>query len=99
MSPVILYKLRVRNMSESYVLSCSYVSARVTMADFPCGVCKNECDNDVIQCHQCETWFHHKCLAMTKTVLKSWATRSLSFFCRTCSFVDGLYDAEKALRR
>lgn len=71
----------------------------VKMADFPCGVCKKECQNEVIQCSQCESWFHNTCIKMSKTALKSWSTKSLSFFCRSCSFDGDLYGAGKALQR
>ena len=39
------------------------------MADFPCGVCKIDCEIDVIQCSYCEFWFHIQCISMKKSDL------------------------------
>ena len=67
------------------------------MADYPYGVCQNQCETEVIQCSECEIWFHINCLGITKTSLKSWSLKSLNFFCRKCGFNGDEYDAEKAL--
>ena len=69
------------------------------MAEFPCGICKTNCENETIQCSECEFWFHISCLGMSKTALKSWSVKTLSFYCGSCSFDGELYDAGKALQR
>ena len=69
------------------------------MAEFPCGICNINCENEVIQCSECELWFYSKCLGMLKSALKSWSVKTLRFFCGACSFVGELYDAGKALQR
>ena len=69
------------------------------MAEFPCGICKTNCENDTIQCSECELWFHSKCLGMSKTSLKSWSVKTLNYYCGSCSFDGDLYDAGKALKR
>ena len=84
------------------IASCSLLTiftAYGTMADFPCGVCKIDCEIDVIQCSNCEFWFHIQCISMTKSDLKVWSSPQLHFFCRNCSYVGDEYNAEKALDR
>ena len=58
------------------------------MADSQCGVCKI----DVIQCSNCEFWFHIQCISMKKSDLKVWSSPQLHFFCRNCSYVNDEYN-------
>ena len=64
------------------------------MGDFQCGVRKIGCEIDVIQCSNCEFWFHIQCISMKKSDLKVWSSPQLHFFCRNCSYVGDEYNAE-----
>ena len=50
------------------------------MSDFPCGVCKIDCEIDVIQCSNCEFLLHIQCISMEKSDLKVRSSPQLHFF-------------------
>ena len=64
------------------------------MAEFQCGECKIDCEIDVIQCSNCEFWFHIQCILYKKSDLKVWSSPQLHFFCRNCYYVGDEYNAE-----
>jgi hypothetical protein len=35
---------------------------RKTGPKYPCGVCKRECEDNVLGCDGCDSWFHADCL-------------------------------------
>ena len=52
----------------------------------PCVFCKKGCwsNQRAIQCDECDSWYHAKCIDMTKREYKNLADPSLSWICMTC---------------
>ena len=70
------------------------------MAQYPCPVCKKECQNGTIMCSNCSNWVHASCTHLNVDDLKIWSNKNLTFTCKKCAFNNGLdYDAEAALNR
>ena len=70
------------------------------MAQYPCSVCEEECQNGTILCTGCKKWAHAGCTYLTDNDLISWSNKSLNFICVKCAFKNGLdYDATSALLR
>ena len=69
------------------------------MAEFPCAMCAQNCDIDVIQCTNCKNWVHRLCVPMSASKFQSWSGDSLDFLCRNCCFLNGQFDATAALSR
>ena len=64
------------------------------MAEFPCAMCAQNCDIDVIQCTNCKNWVHRLCVPMSASKFQSWSGDSLDFLCRNCCFLNGQFERE-----
>ena len=71
------------------------------MAEFPCAMCAQNCENDVIQCTNCKNWVHRICVPLSASKFQSWSWScdNLDFLCRNCCFSNGQFDAAAALSR
>ena len=62
-------------------------------------LCTKECENDVLECHNCKNWVHRNCVQMSASAFRVWAFNSRTFLCKKCCFIGDKYDAEAGLER
>lgn len=69
-------------------------------AEFPCGICTEECHLDTIQCGTCKKWFHRKCENLSELEFEALGTMDTDYNCHNCvSGNDGYFDFLAALMR
>lgn len=85
---------------EVFYVSFEFCLQKGRMAgSYPCLECKTQCQNDTIQCSDCNKWVHIQCVPMSPAQLKVWSQSHLSFLCRNCCCNHNGFDPVKSLKR
>ena len=68
-------------------------------AKYPCGLCGENAEEDVIECSLCNEWIHRQCIPLSCKQMMEYKSKCLQFYCKSCSFETGSFTFRKSLER
>ena len=75
-------------------------SARSAKSKWPCGSCGLQCNDEVILCDDCGSWYHAECECLSAKDFKVLRHLGEEYLCSSCTQTSGgQFDYTKALQR